>query len=118
LDRLAGGVVSYHGVSQYAKRPTLCPGGGLSGLELASESGTVPGIALTLPQSFFPAAPGAWPDVLSTISFFALVATIVLAQVYRYRRVSTPVQRQQTYVSLWLRKPDEHLHTQYPEQQK
>ena len=53
-------------------------------------------LAFNVPQSFFPGVPGSWPDVLSTIGFFALVVAILLMQSYRYWRVSTRVQRQQT----------------------
>ena len=36
------------------------------------------------------------PAGLATLLFFGLLASVVVVQVYRYRRVSTPVQRQQT----------------------
>ncbi|HEX5441243.1 MAG TPA: hypothetical protein VFW76_10185 [Ktedonobacterales bacterium] len=58
--------------------------------------------AWLLPQlpEFF--APGSWPDplryppLLQAVGFLGFVLSVVVAQVYRYRRVSTPVQRQQT----------------------
>jgi hypothetical protein len=53
-------------------------------------------LALSIPQSFFPGAPGSWSDVLSTAGFFLLVAAIMTVQIYRYWRVSTDVHRQQT----------------------
>jgi hypothetical protein len=40
--------------------------------------------------------PGAWPPVLRLLLAMGLLGTIVLAQVYRYLRVSGPIERQQT----------------------
>jgi hypothetical protein len=40
--------------------------------------------------------PTLWPQLLVALLFFGLLASFVFAQVYRYRRVSSPVQRQQT----------------------
>ena len=49
--------------------------------------------------SFFPALPfntDNWPGPLVTALTLAVFGTVIFAQVYRYFRVSTPVQRQQT----------------------
>jgi hypothetical protein len=43
---------------------------------------------------FFPTVPPRFP--LFALPGFALAASLIASQVYRYRRVSTPVQRQQT----------------------
>jgi signal transduction histidine kinase len=40
--------------------------------------------------------PGAWPPVLRLLLAVGLLGTIVLAQVYRYLRVSGPIEHQQT----------------------
>ena len=48
---------------------------------------------LLVPDVFFPRSP--W-NLLDGPLFFGLIGMAVLAQVYRYRRVSTPVHRQQT----------------------
>src|SRR5215203_6678069 len=48
---------------------------------------------LLVPDVFFPRSP--W-NLLDGPLFFGLIGGAVLAQVYRYRRVSTPVHRQQT----------------------
>ena len=46
-------------------------------------------------STFFPNSPfnNSW---LSTVLFYVLIASPIILQIYRYRRVSTPVQRQQT----------------------
>jgi hypothetical protein len=49
--------------------------------------------------TFFPASPlntDNWPDPLRTLAQLMPVVAVVIAQVYRYLRVSSPVQRQQT----------------------
>lgn len=46
------------------------------------------------PTSLFNLA--TWPGPLGTIAQLVMIGTILFAQVYRYFRVSTPVQRQQT----------------------
>jgi hypothetical protein len=43
-------------------------------------------------DSFFPD----WPLVISAPLFLCLIGSLVVAQIYRYRRVSGPVERQQT----------------------
>ncbi|HUS15395.1 MAG TPA: hypothetical protein VM536_10310, partial [Chloroflexia bacterium] len=43
-----------------------------------------------------PLAPETWPEWLRGGLTVGLIITTVLAQIYRYRRVSSPVQRQQT----------------------
>lgn len=52
-------------------------------------------VAYWLNSTFFPNTPlsNSW---IPTVLFFPLIATPIILQVYRYRRVSTPVQRQQT----------------------
>jgi hypothetical protein len=50
-------------------------------------------------DSFFPdspLSPGNWPLVIRAPLFFALIGSLVVAQIYRYRRVSVPVEKQQT----------------------
>ena len=37
-----------------------------------------------------------WPLVISALLFLGLIGSLVVAQIYRYRRVSGPVERQQT----------------------
>ena len=52
-----------------------------------------------LPNIFFPGSPldfTTWPGVAFFGGWAALLGTMGAAQVYRYRRVSTPAQRQQT----------------------
>lgn len=39
---------------------------------------------------------GEWPALLALLLFFSLFCTCIFAQVYRYRSVSDPIQRQQT----------------------
>ena len=49
--------------------------------------------------SFFPdspVSPGNWPLVIDAPLFLGLIGSLVLAQIYRYRRVSGPVEREQT----------------------
>jgi hypothetical protein len=40
--------------------------------------------------------PGGWPELLYFLAFAGFLASFVIAQVYRYRRVSSPPQREQT----------------------
>ena len=60
------------------------------------------GLAWIVPQipEFFwpdsPLNPLHYPPALQAAGFLGFVLSVVVAQVYRYRRVSTPVQRQQT----------------------
>jgi len=56
-------------------------------------------LALDIPRSFFPGSPfdfTTWPDGLNVLTVLSLIGTMLFAQVYRYRHVSNPVQRQQT----------------------
>jgi hypothetical protein len=50
-------------------------------------------------STFFPSSPfniSNWPGPLGIVAQLVVIGTILFAQVYRYFRVSTPVQRQQT----------------------
>ncbi len=52
-----------------------------------------------LPEFFAPGSsldPLRYPPLLQAAGFLGFVLSVVVAQVYRFRRVSTPVQRQQT----------------------
>jgi len=40
--------------------------------------------------------PGTFTSLPEALLFFGLILTLVVAQIYRYRRISTPAQRQQT----------------------
>ena len=56
-------------------------------------------IALTVPNFFFPDSPlnwGRWPGWMGFPVFATILGSGVLAQVYRYRKVSVPSQRRQT----------------------
>ena len=56
-------------------------------------------ITLTVPNFFFPHSPlnwGKWPGWMGFPVFVTILGRGVIAQVYRYRRVSSPVQRRQT----------------------
>jgi len=56
-------------------------------------------IMLTVPNFFFPGSPlnwGKWPGWMGFPVFATILGSGVLAQVYRYRRVSSPVQRRRT----------------------
>jgi hypothetical protein len=56
-------------------------------------------IAYHLLHSFFPDSPfspPSWPALIDTPLFFGLIGSLVVAQVYRYRRVSGQIARQQT----------------------
>ena len=56
-------------------------------------------VILHVPVSFLPGSPLSyltWPAPLRALPFFGLLGTGIVAQLYRYRRVSGPTQRQQT----------------------
>jgi signal transduction histidine kinase len=56
-------------------------------------------VTLQVPWTLFPdspLSPDTWPPVLQTLVFLLMWGSGVFAQVYRYRRVSDPVERQQT----------------------
>jgi signal transduction histidine kinase len=56
-------------------------------------------ITLQVPWTFFPASPlspDTWPPELQALVFLLVWGSGVVAQVYRYRRVSGPIERQQT----------------------
>jgi hypothetical protein len=57
-------------------------------------------ITYWLLDTFFPDSspfsPGNWPLVISAPFFLGLIGSLVVAQIYRYRRVSGPDERQQT----------------------
>ncbi|HEU5098830.1 MAG TPA: GAF domain-containing sensor histidine kinase [Roseiflexaceae bacterium] len=56
-------------------------------------------IVAQIPESLPPSSPFAWdnlPPLLTVPSLVVVFGIAVFAQVYRYRRVSSPVQRQQT----------------------
>jgi hypothetical protein len=50
----------------------------------------------TFPSSTSPFETSNWPGWLNLLVVLGLYVPIILAQIYRYRHVSTPVQRQQT----------------------
>jgi hypothetical protein len=54
------------------------------------------GLGLTIFFIIFPRRSSVFLDALSGILYISFLLSLVIAQVYRYRRVSTPVQRQQT----------------------
>lgn len=47
-------------------------------------------------EKFYAGSEDNWPLVWQVLPFFGLLIPAVIAQMYRYQRVSTPVQRQQT----------------------
>src|SRR5437764_5935654 len=56
-------------------------------------------VALSVPSSFFPSSPFSvlnWPVLLRILVLLVVYGSLVFAQVYRYRRVSTLIERQQT----------------------
>ncbi len=56
-------------------------------------------VLLAVGGTFFPASPfniSNWPGPLGTAAQIVMIVSLLFAQVYRYLRVSTPVQRQQT----------------------
>jgi hypothetical protein len=60
----------------------------------------VASITYWLLVSFFPESspisPRSWPLVINASLFLCLIGSLVVAQIYRYRQVSGPVERQQT----------------------
>jgi hypothetical protein len=57
------------------------------------------GIAWLVPINFFPDSPfdsTTWPPLPGLAVWLGFVGSLVYAQIYRYRRVSNPVQRRQT----------------------
>ena len=46
--------------------------------------------------TIFPSVTASWPAWLGGLGFLVVYGAIIFSQIYRYRRVSTPVQRQQT----------------------
>jgi hypothetical protein len=67
-------------------------------------------ITYWLLDSFFPASPVSpvnWPLVINASLFLGLIGSLLVAQIYRYRRVSGPVERQQTKwvvfaITVWI----------------
>ncbi len=56
-------------------------------------------VMMQIPYYFLPGSPldaDTWPPLLQGILFLGYLASAVFAQTYRYRRVSGPVERQQT----------------------
>ncbi len=53
-------------------------------------------IGVTLPFIIVPYSSAAWLNVVSTLIFSGTLISLVIAQIYRYRRVSSLLQRQQT----------------------
>ncbi len=53
-------------------------------------------IGAYLPFQIVPYTSTAWLTVVSTLIFSCALISLVIAQIYRYRRVSSPLQRQQT----------------------
>lgn len=61
----------------------------------------VVGLGISLLLLFFPRFTFAWTDAISTVGYVSLLVSLVIAQVYRYLRVSTELQRQQTKVVVY-----------------
>jgi len=60
---------------------------------------TVAGVVETFGSAFSPRSPlnaDHWPGPLVALPFAVILLSAIFAQIYRYRRVSDPVQRQQT----------------------
>jgi hypothetical protein len=57
------------------------------------------GVANAVVEFFFPVRQMSWYSEFSFLYFLVIMAALVIAQIYRYRSVSTPVQRQQ---SKWI----------------
>jgi hypothetical protein len=53
-------------------------------------------IGVSLLFIIFPYYSAIWLDVVATVLYFGVFISMVIAQIYRYLRVSTPMQRQQT----------------------
>jgi len=56
----------------------------------------VMGLGISILLLFFPRFSFAWMNDISTVGYVSLLLSLVIAQIYRYRRVSTRLQRQQT----------------------
>jgi hypothetical protein len=56
----------------------------------------VMGLGLSIFNIIFPRSSSAFLNAISGILYISVLLSLVIAQVYRYRRVSTPTQRQQT----------------------
>jgi hypothetical protein len=52
-------------------------------------------IGVSLLQIMFPSTP-VWLYAVLVVAYFGLLGSVMIAQIYRYRRVSSPLQRQQT----------------------
>jgi len=52
-------------------------------------------IGVSLLQIMFPSSP-VWLFAVLVVAYFGLLGSVMIAQIYRYRRVSSPLQRQQT----------------------
>ncbi len=57
------------------------------------------GVVLAIVDFFFPLQQVSWYPAFSFLYFLVFMGILVIAQIYRYRSVSTPVQRQQ---SKWI----------------
>jgi len=57
------------------------------------------GVALAIVDFFLPLQQVSWYQAFSFLYFLVIMGILVVAQIYRYRSVSTPVQRQQ---SKWI----------------
>ena len=57
------------------------------------------GVALAIADFFLPLQQVSWYPAFSFLYFLVVMGILVIAQIYRYRSVSTPVQRQQ---SKWI----------------
>jgi hypothetical protein len=57
------------------------------------------GVALAIVNFFFPLQQVSWYPAFSFLYFLVVMGILVIAQIYRYHSVSTPVQRQQ---SKWI----------------
>lgn len=56
----------------------------------------VAAVAVAFARRVFPGGLDAWPDVPQVLPLVVFLSTGIAAQVHRYRRASTPAQRQQT----------------------
>src|SRR6266487_127496 len=53
-------------------------------------------VGVSLPSFIFPNTSTTWLYVVSIVLYLSVLISLVIAQIYRYRRVSSPLQRQQT----------------------
>jgi hypothetical protein len=53
-------------------------------------------IGVSLPFIIFPSTSAIWLNVVANVLYLGALISLVIAQIYRYRRVSSPLQRQQT----------------------